>query len=311
MIIEQLFKESVYDEELKNYLLDFILYRFEEHDSWNLDYPLQELAYEIIKDTSYNFIQLFKNKSLSDFNNLKKYHLDKLKEYEDTVLSIVSEMEKIIETLKNQKEIWYGGNYGLPHKIKKLKNIRNLTFDKITKILQFLESKKYFKTNHQEITEQIFNKYLKLNQILEIKNWKTYKTHWFAYKSLQTSALISKLWEIGEKIKEENKFILMSDIHIKIKNFLENEPPEYLYWRLGNRYHYFLIDEFQDTSETQYFNLKPLIETVITTKPLEASALFVGDVKQSIYRWRGSQPSLLQNLKHDQIFKNYSRRCLF
>ncbi len=308
LCLYELFKESSTNEELKKYLLDFILYRLEENDSWNLDFPIQELAKEILKDTSSDFLELFRKKSFTDFENLKQIHLQCIQDYENQVQSLVHEIENKIEPHKDNPEIWVDKSRGLPSKIKKLKKLKTLNYNQRTQILIFLLNKNYFSRQFQakDLENEIYEVAQKLNNLLDIKNWKTYKTHLYAYRSLQTSALIFKLWEIGEKIKSENQFILMSDIHVKIKDFLKAEPAEYLYWRLGNRYHHFLLDEFQDTSVTQYENLKPLIETVITTNSQNTSALFVGDVKQSIYRWRGSQPSLLQNLYQDSTFKHYA-----
>ncbi len=310
LCLHKLFKESCVNEELKKYLLDFILYRFEENDSWNLDFPIQELTKEILKDTSSDFLDISRNKSFSDFENLKQIHLQFIKDYENQVLNLVREIENKIEPFKDNPKNWVDKSRGLPSKIKKLKKLKAINYDNRTQILNFLLGKKYFsnKSYFQELENEIYEIALKLNNLMDIQSWKTYKTHLYAYKSLQTSALIFKLWDIGEKIKSENQFILMSDIHIKIKNFLKEEPAEYLYWRLGNRYYHFLLDEFQDTSVTQYENLKPLIENVITTKPQTSSALFVGDVKQSIYRWRGSQPSLLQNLHQDATFSYYANQ---
>lgn len=310
LCVEQLFKESSHNEELKDYLLEFVMFRLKEQDSWNLDFPLQELAHEILKDTAYDYLILFKNKSFSDFEKLKTHHLEYIQKYEQEIDSLINQMESLLVDYKITPELCHYKDKGLPSKLKKLRKFKNLEFNDISSILRFLFEKKYFKKNFEKkeiLEDNIYQISKELNEKLKIENWKSYKTHWYAFRSLQTSALIYKLWEIGENIKTKHQFILMSDINIKIKDFLQKEPAEYIYWRLGNRYHHFLLDEFQDTSLTQYDNLKPLIETVITTKPDFSSALFVGDVKQSIYRWRGSQPELLQNLHEDASFKYYAQ----
>ncbi len=306
LCIEQLYKESNQNDEIRDYLYNFILYRLEEQETWNIDYPIQQLTSEIIKTSSYDYLQLFKNKHFNDFEALKKKHGDFIQKYETEIQNLIQNIQKLIQPYENQKDIWKEKSRGLPSKLKKFKNLRYLQFQDIRKLLIFLSNKEYFnqkKIEFENITEKIYPIYLELNQKLDISKWKLYKTNLFAYQSLQTSALLSKLWEIGEKIKQENFFILMSDINTKIKDFLEKEPSEYLYWRLGNRYEYFLLDEFQDTSETQYNNLKPLVESVIQTKM--GYALFVGDIKQSIYRWRGSKPSLLQNLSNEHAFHDF------
>lgn len=55
-------------------------------------------------------------------------------------------------------------------------------------------------------------------------------------------------------------------------------------------FNHFLIDEFQDTSHMQWINLRPLIDESLSKGN---DNLLIGDVKQSIYRFRGSDPSIL------------------
>ena len=62
--------------------------------------------------------------------------------------------------------------------------------------------------------------------------------------------------------------------------------------KTGNFYSHYLLDEFQDTSTIQWENIRPLIGEVLANNK---SALIVGDVKQSIYRWRGGNMELLHN----------------
>lgn len=73
------------------------------------------------------------------------------------------------------------------------------------------------------------------------------------------------------------------------------ENPSFIWEKMGQRYQYFLIDEFQDTSNKQWNNFLPLLDNAISTsEPGDLKHLIVGDVKQSIYRWRGGDWSLLE-----------------
>lgn len=64
----------------------------------------------------------------------------------------------------------------------------------------------------------------------------------------------------------------------------------FIYEKVGTRIDHQMIDEFQDTSQMQYLNFLPLIRDGLASG---YDSLVVGDVKQSIYRWRGSDSSLL------------------
>lgn len=76
---------------------------------------------------------------------------------------------------------------------------------------------------------------------------------------------------------------------------------EFLYFRLDAKIEHILLDEFQDTSILQYEILRPLIKEITSGNGLHenGSFFFVGDVKQSIYRFRGGVSALFDFVKRD------------
>ncbi len=71
---------------------------------------------------------------------------------------------------------------------------------------------------------------------------------------------------------------------------------EHLYYRLDARLSHVLLDEFQDTSRIQFRVLTPLLDEVVAHGDGSRSMLVVGDVKQSLYGWRGAEPEILGTL---------------
>ncbi len=100
-------------------------------------------------------------------------------------------------------------------------------------------------------------------------------THFFPY------LVLMELEKVLDKIKAENELLHISDFNKIISSQIANESSPYIYERIGNRYHHFLLDEFQDTSAIQWSNLIPLIENALSENYYN---LIVGDAKQSIYR---------------------------
>lgn len=93
------------------------------------------------------------------------------------------------------------------------------------------------------------------------------------------------------------------------KNFIHKD---FLYFRLDSSLSHILIDEFQDTSILQYEILKPLIEEIKGgkgQKTFERSFFYVGDTKQSIYRFRGGNPELFkvasEGMQYQNLDSNY------
>lgn len=86
---------------------------------------------------------------------------------------------------------------------------------------------------------------------------------------------------------------------------------EDVYYRIDARLHHLLLDEFQDTSRSQWDVLQPIAEETVA-HPIERSFFSVGDLKQSIYGWRGATPEifaglpkLLPGLKSSPMDKSY------
>ena len=95
--------------------------------------------------------------------------------------------------------------------------------------------------------------------------------------------------EFRELMKEKN-VLSLDDSNIILKDIIDGSDAPFVYEKLGVRFEHFLLDEFQDTSRVQWENFKPLIAN---SDSQGFENLLVGDVKQSIYRWRGSDWNLM------------------
>ena len=89
---------------------------------------------------------------------------------------------------------------------------------------------------------------------------------------------------------QENNVVLLSQSSDLLSRIINDDDTPFVYEKIGNRYDHLMLDESQDTSLLQWSNFKPLFANSIAQG--EAN-LIVGDVKQSIYRWRGSDWHLL------------------
>lgn len=127
------------------------------------------------------------------------------------------------------------------------------------------------------------------------------------YKVRSNNILIEYLTLFG-KFKEFRKsyiikkgYLEFSDItNFALKLVVELIDREFLYFRLDSRYNHILIDEFQDTSIEQFSILLPMIEEALSGGEQFKSFFYVGDTKQSIYRFRGGNKELF-----DYIINTY------
>ncbi|WP_277478443.1 UvrD-helicase domain-containing protein [Catalinimonas alkaloidigena] len=101
-----------------------------------------------------------------------------------------------------------------------------------------------------------------------------------------------------DEYKKENDLMLISDATVFLKEIIGKDETPFIYEKIGSSFQHFLIDEFQDTSGMQWNNFRPLIENSLDSGYRN---LVVGDVKQSIYRWRGGDWQLLLEKIQDDI----------
>ncbi len=88
----------------------------------------------------------------------------------------------------------------------------------------------------------------------------------------------------------EQNILLISDTTELLTKIIDGSDNPFVYEKLGTQIRHFMIDEFQDTSGMQWDNFRPLLQESIGAG---CDNLIVGDVKQSIYRWRSSDWMLL------------------
>ncbi len=105
-------------------------------------------------------------------------------------------------------------------------------------------------------------------------------------------ALLTDLQERIDDLCTEGDILPISEVSELISSLVADNDAPFIYEKSGNRYDYFMIDEFQDTSTKQWRNFVPLLRNAIA-QSASSPVLLVGDVKQSIYRWRGGDWSLL------------------
>jgi ATP-dependent helicase/nuclease subunit A len=97
--------------------------------------------------------------------------------------------------------------------------------------------------------------------------------------------------EILKSIKERQKIRFIEDINKELKILFEEFSIPFVFYRIGEKFIHYLVDEFQDTSRDQWQNLVPLIDNALSEG---GSFFYVGDPKQAIYQWRGGDVELFE-----------------
>ncbi len=101
--------------------------------------------------------------------------------------------------------------------------------------------------------------------------------------------------EITRLSNERNRFML-ARTPIMLKRMIGNDDASFIFERTGTQFRNIMIDEFQDTSQLQWENFRTLLLDNLASGGL---SMIVGDIKQSIYRWRNGDWHILQGLGRD------------
>lgn len=128
---------------------------------------------------------------------------------------------------------------------------------------------------------------------IRIKQVKLYKS---ADLTLRHLSQLRLLGCIGDKVTELNNEVnrfMLSDTQTLLSSMIEDSDSPFIFEKIGAQLENIMIDEFQDTSTVQWENFKVLLKETMSR---EGKNLIVGDVKQSIYRWRSGDWRLLNDI---------------
>ena len=102
--------------------------------------------------------------------------------------------------------------------------------------------------------------------------------------------LAGEFYREFDALADEKNVMCLDESNTLLRDIIAGSDAPFVYEKLGVRYEHFLLDEFQDTSHIQWENFLPLLRE---SEAQGGGSLIVGDVKQSIYRFRDSDWELL------------------
>jgi len=184
--------------------------------------------------------------------------------------------------------------------------LSNLSYKDIEKWNSWLEKDQWFKKslNKSELAtvNSIYDPIIKQIKTI-VKETSNRLKLIEVHKFLVPFSMVQTLIERINVEKSDQNSILISDFNDLVSDIIKNEPAGFIFEKIGSKYQYILIDEFQDTSTLQWNNLIPLVHESLS---VGGQNLIVGDAKQAIYRWRNGNVSQFIDLPkiHDIILKN-------
>jgi ATP-dependent helicase/nuclease subunit A len=137
----------------------------------------------------------------------------------------------------------------------------------------------------------------------EVYQWIThdlslYKTYKAVLRHFSTYVALRFLYDALKTYCSDQDKLLLSEANKMVSQVIKQSDLSLLYEKTGQRYNHMLVDEFQDTSASQWTNLKPLFEQTLAEGKFD---LIVGDIKQAIYRWRNGNWEIMHQKVEEEL----------
>ena len=130
------------------------------------------------------------------------------------------------------------------------------------------------------------------------RQWKLFKSADLTLRHLNQLRLLGSIEQKVRQMNDDANRFLLSDTQQLLHALIKGSDSPFIFEKIGTRLEHIMIDEFQDTSTVQWQNFKVLLQECMSHA--DSENLIVGDVKQSIYRWRSGDWRLLNAI--DQEF---------
>lgn len=304
--VDELIESLESTDKLLFWIMDYIKENIADDKSWNVIGQIKSFGEHIFRDyykehadelskrmEEEGFFEAFKDKMKETRNQAK----EKFEEIAASFFDALEEEGYSADDLNNKtRGIWSyfnklrNGKYGDD-------DVKNMTLDKCLDNPENWVKKSEVK-NNSPLYQHVVNVLHPILQVSEKHRHmleRMYKSANLTIKHLNQLRLLGSIdKKVREMNQEANRFLL-SDTQTLLHSLIQGSDSPFIFEKIGTQLNHVMIDEFQDTSTIQWKNFKVLLEETMSRE--DAGNLIVGDVKQSIYRWRSGDWRLLNNIE--------------
>lgn len=294
------------DPGLADWLLQFMREKMEDGKSWNLENDLLSFSKELLKPEFQSFAGQHEDLRQT-VHQLKSDLLRLVTVFENKMDAIGKEALQVMEQYGLDFTDFSGGANGIGNHFNKIQKNRKeyAPTATVTKVLNgekgFVKQSLMKSAPHNDAWENgVADKMQEAVDLYETEGI-AYNTALLTLRHLNQLGILNDMAQLLKQIRDERDLLLISDTNHLLASLTRETDTPFVYEKVGQQYRFFLLDEFQDTSTQQWLNLIPLLQHALDE---QHEVLIVGDIKQSIYRWRGGNMELLREQVH-QAFQHY------
>lgn len=301
--VDKMLEEIGQDEQISEAFMDFVNYNLDNDERVSVNKALYRKAKDFVNDVHYEHLKGNTGFDWQAYSAAKENLREEIRDHRTKAKELAEHSLKIIKDAGLENSDFFGGSNKTPVYFFEsyLKNGNPKLYGSQEEEINKVENYRKGASKTGKPKEHLILGML--DTLLENRQ-QVISHHIAAEKKAKILRELLPLKfnkEIQDKLKEiedENDLVLLSKFNILISENLKNEPSAFIYEKIGTRYQHYFFDEFQDTSKMQWDNILPLRDNTINSD--QHSFTLVGDPKQSIYRFRGGDSSLMLDILNNK-----------
>ena len=302
--VDQLIADLSTTDVMLQWILKYIMENISDDKSWNIISQIKRFGRTIFRDeykevsrdleTKMNEEGFFDNYT-AQLRELRKSALERMKEIGESFFDTL-EAEGLTTDDLIQK------NRGISSFFNKLRDGNFDSSIENTTVANHLEAPEKWctKTNPKKeliysLAEGTLGDILRYAVEERPRQYKIYKSADLTLRHLNQLRLLGNIEAKVHQLNQTANRFLLSDTQQLLHSLIDGNDSPFIFEKIGTQLEHVMIDEFQDTSTIQWQNFRVLLDEAMSHEG--GSNLIVGDVKQSIYRWRSGDWRLLNDIE--------------
>ena len=312
-----LFDQVASNETLLNWISNYIDEKVRDGKSWKLENEIASFAENLFNE-KYMRNEPELRKSLKDLGTLNNFKNSLYKKEKQIASQIVEKASRFFDVIKANgltvDDFSFGKNgvAGYFVKIVENKSYDDSVFGKRAGSA-LDDSDKWAAKTHKKadlirnLAKSDLINILRDTEDFRKENIKTLNSCAILLRQINNLGLLQVIADIVNKDNDENNRFMLANTQSLLNRIMKDDDAPFIYEKIGASIKNIMIDEFQDTSRTQWDNFKPLLNEGMASKNM---SLIVGDPKQSIYRWRDGDWRIINNITSEFSQKKITVKSL-
>ena len=304
LAVDQMIDDLKVTDAMLQWLMGYILDNISDDRSWNVIGQIKQFGRTIFKD-EYKAVSAEIQQKMAESGFFERYKTQ-LKGIRQQALERMQEIaETFFDALDAEQLTVEDFAYGRSGVCSFFLKLREGIFDESImgkRVTDALDdpSKWYKKTDPRRETIHTLV-HSTLNDILHDaieerpRQWCLYQSADLTLRHLNQLRLLGSIEQKVRQLNEEANRFLLSDTQQLLHDLIDGSDSPFIFEKIGTQLEQVMIDEFQDTSTIQWQNFRILMAEAMSHQ--QSGNLIVGDVKQSIYRWRSGDWCLLNDIE--------------